>query len=282
MPKYSYETYSDMKSTSNQKKERKVGYFKLKPGEKAIVRFVYATPKEFEITTIHEVKVKDKVRSVVCLRSAKDPLDACPLCANGTPIKARFFVKLLHYVQDETGKVVQVSPEVANFQKKYADILSARFNEYGDLCNNLFTITRIGSGVETSYDIQYANPMKYTEANGYVKDFSAFEDFDLAHHSYTERSKEDIEEFLQSGEFPMPKRNQNNSTLTTREDGIQVGGAPVFNSVEEERQVEQALSPTPAPKYDDMPSPTVQQPQQPQQSSDDFTFARPRRTYDIQ
>ena len=192
MPKYSYETYSSLKSNDKNNNERKVGYFKLKPGEKAIVRFALATPEDFEIVTIHDVKVKDKVRSVVCLRTAKDPIDVCPLCANGTQLKARFFVKLLHYVLDETGKVIKVSPEVANLPKKYADVLSARFNEYGDLNANLFTITRIGAGLETSYDIQYANPVKYSEANGFVKDFSAFEDFDLAHHSYTERSKEDI------------------------------------------------------------------------------------------
>lgn len=279
MPKYSYETYSDMKSdTTTQQKnnERKVGYFKLKPGEKAVVRFAYGSATELEITTVHEVKVKDKFRTIVCLRTAKEPLDACPLCANGTPLKARAYVKLLHYILDETGKVTQVSPEVANFPKRYADVLMSRYNEYGDLRDSLFTITRIGTGMDTSYDIQYANPVKYSEANGFVKDFSAFEDFDLAHHSYAERSKEDIEEFLQSGEFPLPKKattgvgtaevqDVDRVSYSPRQDTTNINPAPVKTVT------------APVPSDDELPV----SPAKPTQSSDDF-MQRPRRTYDIQ
>lgn len=208
--KYSYETYADLRKEATTKKAsqpRKVGYFKLKPGESAIVRFDYSTPAEFEIVTVHEVKVQDKFRTVACVRSVKDPVSMCPLCASGVPVKDRFYVKLLHYVEDASGNIT-VQPEVANWARKYADTLKARLNEYGDLKENLFKITRIGSGMETTYDITYANPVKYSAEKGYVKDFSAFEDFDLAHHSYTERSKEDIEEFLQTGEFPIPTKKE--------------------------------------------------------------------------
>ena len=272
MPKYPYETYSNLKSTSNNSttnKERAVGYFKLKPNEKAVVRFAYASPSELEVVTIHEVRVKDKFRTIVCLRTANEPIDNCPLCANGSSLKARVYVKLLRYVLDETGKVVKVSPEVANWPKKYADVLMARYNEYGDLKDNLFTITRVGSGMETSYEIQYANPVKYSEANGFVKDFSAFDNFDLSGHSYTEKTKEEIEEFLQTGDFPYKKHVNNESKnlesleLSVEEEQAVLGKAPVS----QETIVERPVAP--------------QQPQQ-QTSSDDFTFARPRRTYDIQ
>ena len=275
MPKYSYETYSDIKSTTNNNNSRQrsnVGYFKLKPGEKAVVRFNYDSASELEIVTLHEVKVKDRLRTIVCLRSASEPLDKCPFCASGLPIKARVFVKLLHYTQNADGSV-KVTPEVANFPKKYADVLMSRYNEYGSLRDNLFTITRIGSGVETTYDIQYANPVKYSEANGYIKDFKDFETLDLAHHSYSEKTREDMEEYLQSGDFPMRKRdNQTVASPVPEDDDI-----PVQTSKPVEKTWENGYL---------MPDsiPTVQQPApqvQPSKPAEDFTVNRPRRTYDI-
>lgn len=271
MPKYSYSNCPDFKASQGQKNERKVGYFKLKPGEKAIVRFAYTTANEVEIATIHEVKIKDKIRSVLCIRDAKEPLDKCPLCANGTPIKARAFVKLLHYVLDDQGKVTDIFSEVASFPKKYADILVARNNEYGDLQDNLFSITRIGSGKETSYDIQYANPMKYNEANGFVKDFSDFEGFELSPHSYIERSKEDIEEFLQSGEFPFRKKNNDEQqTVVMTADSVEPVDVAAQVAKQQISQPQFAVG-----------AETVVTNVQSTPAQDNDVYSRPRRTYDI-
>ena len=289
MPRYSIDTCPTTTKQQNNR-ERKVGYFKLGPNEKAIVRFAYASAREIEIATVHEVKVKDRFRTVLCIRDAKEPLDACPLCANGTPIKSRAYVKLLRYELDEQGKVANVFAEVANWPKKYADTLAVRNNEYGDLQDSLFIVTRMGTGKETSYDISYANPMKYNEANGFVKDFSDFEDFELAHHSYMERSKEDIEEFLQSGEFPFKKK----------EESTDVSQQQVVNTVPAVENVQgpvttnprfgttpQPVELTPTPKIGDPVTPTTTNvnvnPQVGQSTgvnSNEF-IQRPRRTYDI-
>ena len=88
MAKYSYDTYEDLRKSnqqqSRQPKERKVGYFKINDGEEAIVRFNYSSPKEFDIVTIHNIKVGDRFRKVSCLRvDGREPLDNCPLCAKG-------------------------------------------------------------------------------------------------------------------------------------------------------------------------------------------------------
>lgn len=277
MPKYSLDTCPAF-TKQQDNKERKVGYFKLGPGEKAIVRFAYTSAREIEIATVHEVKVKDKYRTVLCIRDAKEPLDTCPLCANGTQIKSRAYVKLLRYELDEQGKVTNVFAEVANWPKKYADTLAVRNNEYGDLQDSLFTVTRMGTGKETSYDIQYANPMKYNETNGFVKDFSDFEGFELAHHSYMERSKEDIEEFLQSGEFPMPKKNNQEQVnqVNSMQQPVLEQQVPVtqtrFNTV------------VPQPTYEHVSTNPVEQstPCTPQRVDTNSDFMqRPRRTYDI-
>ena len=286
MPRYSLDTCPTINKNNN---DKKVGYFKLKPGEKAIVRFAYKTAKEIEIATVHEVKVKDKFRTVLCIRDATDPLDACPLCANGTDIKSRAYVKLLRYEVDNQGKVTNVVAEVANWPKKYATTLSNRNNEYGDLQDSLFTVTRTGSGKDTTYDIQYANPVKYNESNGFVKDFSDFEGFELAHHSYMERSKEDIEEFLQSGEFPMPKKNNQN----TQEQGdvAETISTPVESTVPNnypQRTPNGVANPqqnNPNNQVGTMysgvvPSNQSQQKMQSNTSTNDV-IQRPRRTYDI-
>ncbi len=270
MPVYSYDTYQDLRKSnlsSASKPPRKVGYFKLNDGEKAIVRFDYDTPSEFTIATIHEVKVQDRFRSVVCLKDKRDATSTCPLCESGAPLKERFFVRLVRYSVDEsTGKVTPVA-EVANWPKGYADVLRARINEYGSLKDNLFTVTRMGTGKDTKYDITFANPVKYSEANGYVKDFSAFEGFELAHHSYMERSKEDIEEFLHTGNFPFHKKNEGKEGEAPKQETSNVSYA--------------SSAPTPSVT----PTPTTSVPTEPARNtttySPESSTVRPRRTYDI-
>lgn len=292
MPRYSLDTCPKQETGQTNNKERKVGYFKLQPGGRAIVRFAYKSAREIEIATIHDVDIKDMHRQVLCIRDAKEPLDNCPLCASGKPIKSRAYVKLLRYELDAQDRVVAIHPEVANWPKKYADTLALRNNEYGDLQDSLFVVTRQGAKLETTYDITYANPMKYNEANGFVKDFSAFDDFDLAHHSYLEKSKEDMEEFLQSGEFPFRKKTNESAdsqnptiqqapadvsfdTTNIRTGDINVGNGPTTNGgllmpngTNNTAPIQQA------PGY----ATTTNTPPQP--TAGDF-MQRPRRTYDI-
>lgn len=214
MAEYSYETYEDLRKSnqsSNQKSNKqrsKVGYFKLDAGKDAIVRFDYETSKDFNLVTVHNVKVGNAYRKVSCLRdSGKEPLEKCPLCAKGEKVSTRFFAKLIHYTKDETGRII-ATPEIANFPKKMADKLVKFIQEYGDLRENLIKIVRTGSGLETEYEPVLANPAIYKEELGYVKDFKDLDELDLTHHSYMIKSKEDIEEYLKTGEFPYHKQEQ--------------------------------------------------------------------------
>ena len=243
MASYSYDTYEDFKKstkTNSFKPRSKVGYFKLNEGEEAIVRFNYSSPKEFNIVTVHNVKVGDKYRKVSCLRKdGREPLDNCPLCARGDKVSTRFFVKLIHYTKDETGKVI-ATPEVANLPKKYADTLANLIQEYGDLKESLFKVKKTGSGLETQYSFFYANPAIYKEELGYTKDFSDFNDLDLAHHDYVEKSKEDIEEYFKTGEFPYRKVEESKpavdsvSTATLENHHIETQEAPKVSTVPSE------------------------------------------------
>ena len=279
MAKYSYETYEDLRKSNQQQprqpKERKVGYFRLNDGEEALVRFDYSLPREFDIVTIHTVKVGDKYRKVSCLRTdGREPLDNCPLCAKGEKVSSRFFAKLIHYTKDETGKVI-ATPEVANFPKKFADKLVGFINEYGDLKDILVKVKRRGAGMDTEYDPVFANPAIYKEELGYTKDFSAFDNFDLAHHSYVEKSKEDIEEYLKTGDFPYHKQE----ATSTKEEKIELDlpdddtPEKVFGYVAPTQKV----APQPAPQ----PNRTYTETKPNTPTTSDTITARPRRTYDF-
>lgn len=278
MAEYSYETYEDLRKSSQQSTQKRqrsrVGYFKLNENEDAIVRFDYSSPKEMGLITVHNVKVGDKYRKVSCLRvDGREPLDNCPLCASGEKCSTRFFAKLVHYTKDEAGKVV-ATPEIANFPKNFADKLIPFFQDYGDLKEVLIKIHRTGSGTSTEYTPYFANPAVYKEELGYIKDFKDLDELDLAHHSYVVKSREDIEEYLKTGEFPYHKPatqevkssefHQGNLELPDDTDMISVLG------LKEETNVET------------QPQRTYTQPEQrPNTPTSGDITNRPRRTYDF-
>jgi len=280
MSRYSYETYADMKKDSaqtNTKTLSKVGYFKLSDGEEALVRFNCASLSDFEIVSTHTVKVKDKFRNVSCLRTkAYEPIDNCPLCKEGNQAKTRVYIKLIKYVVDEYGKVTQIVPLVANFPKKYADTIGNLIQEYGDLRDQVFKIKRVGAELNTTYTFMYMNPIKYSEANGFAKDFTDFEGFDLVPHSFIERSKEDINEFLITGEFPLPMKKETKEEVPTH---------PGVQQEEEELIVPFKETTTSEPMRASSQGATLQN--TPTSSSvqvnvngESTTTSRPRRTYD--
>ena len=267
MAKYSYETYEDLRKSaqtnSTSRQRSRVGYFKLSDGEEAIVRFDYSSPKDFDIITIHNIKVGDKYRKVSCLRTdGREPLDNCPLCARGDKVMSRFFAKLIHYTKDASGKVI-ATPEVANFPKKMADKLVKFIQEYGDLKDILVKVSRTGSSLETEYDIVFANPAIYKEELGYVKDFK-----DLLlnlHHNYVEKSKEDIEEYLKTGEFPYHKQSTTQETTTTK-----YVSEPKELDLMDDGEMDRVFGMQ--PQVEEKPTTTT--------TTTDIT-SRPRRTYDF-
>ena len=207
---YSYESFLKNKESSDTTKStskfQKVGYFSLKnDGDVALVRFAYKTSAEFNITTVHTVEIDGRYKRVSCLReSGKEPVSKCPLCEAGEKLYSKFYVKLIEYTKDESGNVV-ATPKVWERPSGFAQQLEPLCAEYGgDLCDHIFKIKRRGAkgDMQTTYDVMYANPELYKESVGYVKDFSAFDNFDLSRHSYYVKSFEEISEFLETGKFP--------------------------------------------------------------------------------
>ena len=140
--------------------------------------------------------------------------------------------------------------------------------EDGDLKDMLVKVRRTGSGFDTEYDAVFANPMIYKEELGYVKDFKDLDELDLSHHDYVEKSKEDIEEYLKTGEFPYHKQTTQESNV---EEHIQL-------DLPDDDEMEKVFG-TPSTTREETPMRTTTSSTS-TTSGGDIT-SRPRRTYDF-
>lgn len=233
MAQYGYEEWKTRKNGDGGK-EFKVGYFNSlrDDGDVAIIRFAYESSKDFIIQDIHVVKVGDRFKRVVCPRDRFDSKDKCPLCASGDYAKSKGFVKVIEYVKDENGKISAQAKIWERPAKFYTDILTAVTNAkdvglapmdatIGDI---VFKVTRSGAkgSKDTTYNVTTTNPAIY-KPEIYVKDFSDFEGLDLAHHSYMVKSADEIKQYLETGEFPAP----------VKEDSVVAESAPATSAADD-------------------------------------------------
>lgn len=250
MGQYSYESYAKANGNSNnngnyQKKEfPKIGHFWLnQENPTAIVRFDVASGSDLVIADVHRVKVGTSWRQVACLRNDDSEAWAnCPLCKNN--IKSRstnVFVRMLVY-KIEDGKVVAY-PFCWSRYKSFADELMSYLTNYGDLREHLFKVTySIGQNGKGQYSVMYQPEMGiYTEQAGYVKDFSAFKGFLVNKHSYMERTFEELEHFVATGEMASRK------PADKPKDGAGNAVAPATQPVQQTAQQPVATQPVQAP-----------------------------------
>lgn len=217
-----YSDFVNRGTNSTAKKEFKVGYFNglENVGDEVFVRFDYATPEEFKIVSVHTVKVGNRYRKVSCLKGAYDPVEKCPLCASGNKVSSKVYLKLLEYSKDENGNLVstaKVWERPASFTKKIVGALSEAISDMGypagsTIRDVVFKIKctdkkpmSFGSGTYNEYEVRPTNPAVH-KPELYAKKFDDFAELDLAHHSYMERTSEEISEFLKTGEFPKPQK----------------------------------------------------------------------------
>lgn len=257
-------------ASANKVSAVKVGFFKLKNnGDEALVRINCGSLDELQFAAVHQLGAANRWMKVSCL----SPIGSydhsnCPLCqkvqAGDTSIgKAakRVYVQLLvAYKDPTTGQFSDPVPVIWERPAGFANELSSLLRDYGSLKEHVFKVTRNGAAgsMQTTYSIAYI-PL-YDSPNTISTDFSAFNNFNIAKHSYWEKTKEEIETFLATGSFPEVEKEKKSDNMTTLDNGIKVGGAPVFANAEEEAIADAALNPfgqpkpAPAPKYDDAPA----------------------------
>lgn len=257
MATVSYSDYyeSRQKKSTAQKRDFKVGYFNAlkNDGDEAIVRFTYEDVKEFNLQTVHRVKVGEFYRSVACLKEHfYDDNSTCPLCAKGeTKAATKVYVKFLEYTKDENGKVIATA-KVWERPAKFTQKIVSAYNMALDMgiypasskINDVvFKIKRNGvaGSKDTDYDVTPTNPVVY-KPELYVKDFSDFEGLDLAHHSYWVRTAEEINEFLTTGSFPVREYKK------TESDAVEVKSTTAEETVTEAKEEHPTESQPSAPR----------------------------------
>lgn len=205
--------FTDYESKRTQGDRPKVGYFtSLKDdGDEAVVRFNYNTKADFKVVTVHRVLDAGIWKDVECLKGMYDTNDKCPLCKSGDKMKSKIYVQMLQYNKDEQGKIT-VEPVVWSrgygFVPELLEVIADAVEDEKIAPNTpirdiVFKIKRVGAkgSLDTRYKLKVMQPAVVPD-NVFVKDFSAFEKFDSAHHDYWVKSEEEISYFLENKKFP--------------------------------------------------------------------------------
>ena len=210
-------SYQDITTNSSGNGEYKVGFFGIANGEEAIVRFAINSIDDFELYTVHPITIGQSSypnRRISCLRAnpKTDPIGYCPLCAKGEKIQQRMYIKMIQYVT-ENGQIVPKAVVWDRPAYSYAPQIKSYLDNYGPLSNIVCKIVRHGEGLETKYDIiPNLNPQVFTEQL-YPKDFSDFEDFSVLGGMVMDRTFEEINQFIQTGNFPQRATNNTPNTM---------------------------------------------------------------------
>lgn len=213
-------TFNDLEQTFNNdainnSSSDGIEFFRLQPGESAIVRFNISSINDFDIKSTHRITVGNASfpnRSISCLRQNPklDAISICPLCARGEETINQIYITLIQY-ENENGQIISKPKVWERSAYTYARLLKEYLDNYGDLRNIICKITRDGSGKQTRYNIApNLSPAMYPE-NVFVKDFSAFTDFKSLGRIVLDKSYDEIVEFLTTGTFPVKSNVSNNN-----------------------------------------------------------------------
>lgn len=191
---------------------QKVGFFRLKnDGDEALVRINVSKMEDLQFALVHKLRVNGKFMAVGCLNTIGSHSTNCELCAKAaeanSPVdqaRKRVYIQMMvSYKNPITGTFDEAMPVVWERPAGFAQEVLTKLRNFGDLKKVLLHITRNGvaGSTDTTYSIDYAMPAVY-KPELVPEDFSAFNGFDLAKHSFWEKSAEDIHIYVTTGNFP--------------------------------------------------------------------------------
>ena len=261
MAQFSFEDYEkavNKAQNGGSNTSTKIGYFKLADGEEALIRFNISESKDLQFATVHKPAFGKKFEGlgsgftpVSCLNELGSHSDNCPFCkaaAEGHPViskasKQVYVQMLVAYKDRATGSWAKAIPVIWERAAGFSKEISTKILNYGNLRDVVFKITRTGTGKDTRYSIDFVPLLNKPEL--VPADFSAFNNFNIAKHSYWDKSAEELNKYLETGMFEDNSKNEKSDNMTTLESGIKVGGAPVFANAQEEAAFDAALNPNP-------------------------------------
>ena len=181
----------------------RVGFFALKnDGDEAIVRIMHDSTADFDMCAVHNVDIGNgRKRNVNCIRTPKEPIDNCPLCAANVPVYTKIFIHLIEYVRDDQGQI-QALPRVFERPASYANTLKQLLDEYGPLSDNIFKIKRSGApkSRDTRYNIMYASPAVY-RPDLYPKKPELFEGYKAVGNAVVDKTADELMDLCYTNGF---------------------------------------------------------------------------------
>ena len=235
-----YQQIAAQEQTQSSGDGTKVGYFKLKDdGDIAIARINLSSTDEFMFAAIHTLQVGGKWMKVSCLNPLGMNTAGCPLCsanqANpkgsvGKSSKKIFIPMIVSYrdAQSATG-YTPPTPVIWDRPASFSRELANKLMIAGNLKDVLVLITRNGKAndMQTTYSVDVlpaGHPVFKPEM--IPADFSAFNNFNIAKHSYWEKTAEEINTFLATGQFPERTQNNNQQAVNTMANTATTYAAP--------------------------------------------------------
>jgi len=170
------------------------------------VRFMYDKVEDIEGMSVHKVELNGKDRYVNCLREYNDPIDTCPFCREKKPVQARLFIPVYNLDED----AVQIWDRGKTMFQKMTSLCS-RYATKNNLVNNIFEVERNGKPKDqkTTYEI-YQIDKDDTE----IADLGELPK--ILGSLVMDKSAEDMEYYLEEGEFPPTDDDSDNDSGVRR------------------------------------------------------------------
>ena len=227
MSQFNFNDYQSVvaRAQANAGSIQKVGFFKLKnDGDVAIARLNISSTDDLSFASVHTISANGKWLKVSCLNPLGSYSGSCALCnavagGNTSISKAakKVYIQMMVSYRDPSSPSGYTAPapviweRPAGFSKEIANKLMIA----GDLRNTLVLITRNGAAgdMQTTYSMDLVpatHPVFKSEM--VPNDFSAFANFNIAKHSYWEKTPDEINTYLTTGSFPEAIRTNNTNT----------------------------------------------------------------------
>lgn len=243
MSQFSYAQYQNVVAQAQANGEgTKIGYFKLKDdGDIAIARINIGSTDDMMFASVHTLNVGGKWLKVSCLNPLGSSNGTCGLCAahaanpKGSVSKSakKLFIPMIVSYRDPnatTGYTTPI-PVIWDRPAAFSRELASKLMAVGDLRNTLILITRNGKAndMQTTYSVDIlpeSHPV--FKPDMIPNDFNAFNNFNIARHSYWEKSAEEINSYLATGQFP--ERTATNSQTMANGTVAASAGTNVYSS----------------------------------------------------
>lgn len=263
-----YQQVAAQEQTQSSGDGTKVSYFKLaNDGDIAIARINLATTEELMFAAVHTLQVGGKWMKVSCHNPLGMNAAGCPLCsANAANPKGsisksakKVYIPMIVSYRDAQSATGYTPPVPAIWERPagFSRELANKLMVAGNLKDVLVLITRNGKAgdMQTTYSVDVlpaTHPVFKPEM--IPADFSAFNNFNIAKHSYWEKTAEEINAFLATGQFPEVAKANNQQTvnnIANTANAYAASATPTYTA-----PVTQAAS-NPAPQFETYSAPVV-------------------------